>query len=405
MRYTTSVVDFVVGERSGLPVPVLDIRLAETKWYETPSFIEELASKLPRPMPTFPDDASPKDREKALVAALEKTHDKKVLEHWKVDFKQRLNLFWHVVGQAMEKLGAGADILEKTRERVRHCVRRQRSAEWRKFYGVVRRGKVALEREDCFYPYQSAVMRELPNPVLSFVPPIVQRKIDVNHVERLRRLEDQLVNVMRIRGGYDKDARDSNRGKSFGLTTVQGGTHSNKRKGISGSIHMNKTLTGMSTTKKGACAELGIDVDKLQDEIVEAITDVIVRAFGKAPWFKAALHKFETVPKNRMLPGRQLPSSHIWWTSDPKFYHVHTDTNTVPPAFLVCVSDCKGGELCCLPPTGGPTIVDTSVPTVVGGSWAQYPHCNLPVLRGDRHSFVIYMDHRNLADSYKVMID
>jgi len=400
VHYPPSVVAVVLGERSGLPVPKLAFKFSKTAWYEEPSFIESLADQQPTAIPSYPENATPKEREKYLVAALDLSADKKDLEQWNVELKQKLKHFWQVVGNEMVRKGADARILEKTRARVRKCIKKRRDAEWRQFYGLVNRGKVAVGREDCFYPFQSAVMRELPNPVLSFVPPVVKKTIPSKHVERLRDLESKLEVVLRIRGGYNRDARDSNYGYSLGRTTVTGGTHSDKSKGVSGSVHMNQTLTGMSKSKKNECAKEGVDVDSLQTELISAITELIVDSFGAAPWFKAAMDKLRRIPSRRMLPGEKLPSSHIWWTCNPEAYHVHTDTNTVPPAFLICVSKCRGGELVCLPPTGGPTVIDTSTPTIIGGSWAQYPHCNLPVLQGVRHSYVVYTDHRNLAESY-----
>jgi hypothetical protein len=398
--------DVVVGERSGLPVPVLNFEFNESPWYEKPDYIEGLVARLPRPYMTYDEGATPKEREKALAAELEKSnYDIRVLERWKQELRERETEFWSSIREELTGAGLGEEIVKETKRRVSQCIKKKRDAKWKIEHGLVRRGKVAMDRGDCFYPFQPEVMHQLPNPILSFVPPMVQKKIPNRHVERLRGLEGKLEIVMRIRGGYRRDLRDSNVGYSLGRTTVSGGAHSSKRKGVSGSVHMNRNLTGMSLKNKNECAKDGVDVDALQTEIIEAISDLLLDSFGKSPWFKAAIDKLRTIPSIRLLPGGKVPASHIWWTSCPEKFHVHTDTNTVPPAFLVCVSQCKGGELCFLPPEGGPTVINTSIPTVIGGSWAQYPHCNFPVRRGNRHSFVVYLDHRNLAESYKVMID
>ena len=378
---------------------------APTKeWHAAPDFVAAVAMKHPRLLPSYSEGATPKEREAALRRQIAISTSVYHLERERDQYEEQVRAFWVKVGRAMMDKGASQESIAKLKRRVRQTFEKQQQAEWKRVHGVVKRGTVAKDSPSSRFPFQSVVMRELPNPIMSFVPPLVTRRLKLGHIQRLRELEAKLKIVLRIRGGYKRDARDSNNGYSLGRTTVNGGTHSSKEDGIAGSLHMNRTLTGMSRAKKNECALRGVDADQLQEDIVNAITDVILCSFGKSPWFTASLDKLKDIPEIRFLPGHKIPNSHIWFTIDPEAFHVHTDTNTIPPAFLICVSEAKGGELCCLPPIGGPRVVSFEQPTIVAGAWAQYPHCNLPVTKGERHSFVVYMDHRNLAESYKEMI-
>jgi hypothetical protein len=130
------------------------------------------------------------------------------------------------------------------------------------------------------------------------------------------------------------------------------------------------------------------------------ISRIILTLYGNHPWFKCAMEKLMNVPDDRLVPGRRIPISHIWMTSDPEKWHVHTDTNTVPPAFVFCVGRCVGGDLVVTTEDGKVVELDTSPGRVIGGKWAQLPHCNTPLISGERHSYVCYLDNRVLSTSW-----
>jgi hypothetical protein len=113
------------------------------------------------------------------------------------------------------------------------------------------------------------------------------------------------------------------------------------------------------------------------------------------------MNKLQRVPDERLIPGRRVPISHIWMTSEPEAWHVHTDTNTIPPAFVFCVRTCNGGDLVVTTPEGKAVVIETTAGRVIAGKWAQLPHCNTKVLSGERHSYVCYLDHRVISTSWE----
>jgi hypothetical protein len=69
----------------------------------------------------------------------------------------------------------------------------------------------------------------------------------------------------------------------------------------------------------------------------------------------------------------------------------------------MCPKTYNGGDLLVYDPYEE-TVLRAQLPRskVLGGAWAQHPHCNTFVAEEeDRHSFVIYIDNRMLSDSYK----
>jgi hypothetical protein len=141
----------------------------------------------------------------------------------------------------------------------------------------------------------------------------------------------------------------------------------------------------------------------LQQEVIDMVRTVILEAFGEETWFKEVMHQYSAIPKDRFLAD-DIPCSHIWWTKNPKAFHAHIDTNTLAPAFVFCPNTYKGGHLIAQLPTGEKRTVKLEEGVVAGGSWAQHPHCNSPVNKGeDRRSFVVYLDHRVISKSYIVV--
>lgn len=400
------VVNVVTGVSSGLPVPVIQFSMRCPEWYRNETFIERLTNRVPLNERSYSHAALPKHREKVMKKLLQSCRKISHLKSLEKRHKERVAHFWKTTKHVLKETGRldRWQILD-VQKRVRQLLHRRKMRIWRDAYGIVQRGKVESGNTKAILPFQDEVMKSLPNHYLSFVPPLDVRSVPYVMMDRLRTVESKLETVLRIRGGARRpDQRDSNRGMSLGRTTVTGGRHSNANANVSGSIHMNRNLTGCARLTK-LCKEKGVNLEDLQSDVIETISDIIDELYGKACWYKAAKDVLRKVPKIRLLPGGRIPASHIWWTSHPKSYHVHTDSNTIPPAFVLCANPVRGGELCCLPPYGGVQVIDTNAPVVVGGSWAQFPHCNAPVLQGQRHSFVVYLDNRNASQKYKVMID
>jgi len=397
----------VLGPRSRLPVPKIHFDFASETWFTNAAFLSRIADLVPG---VKTDESlisvGHKARESALEFVVRSVNGVQALQDRQRAEKTRQARFWKTLGEVLKNTGRLVPHeVDVVRKKVRQLLHRRKMHRWKLSYGVVQRGGVEIGNAGALLPFQQQVMKILPNPHMAFVPPIDVRRMAPSILTRLQQIESKLKVVLRLRGGAGtRDKRDSNRGVSLGRTTVTGGGHSDAAAGISGSIHMNRNLTGYATLARESLQE-GVDVHELQRDIIDCVCDCVEHSFAKAPWYKAAMDKLRNIPKLRLLPGARIPASHIWWTSNPKSFHVHTDTNTLPPAFLVCATEVVGGELVCLPPSGNVTVVDTKPGTVVGGSWAQYPHCNAPVVRGERHSFVVYLDNRHASSRYSVLID
>jgi len=261
--------------------------------------------------------------------------------------------------------------------------------------GLNKQGKPKKHLEPI--PFQQGTFKDLPHHDMSFVPVVQVKSMPHSLLKEMKDLQEQLI--MRIRGGAatrKPDARDSNRGHSIAYCVVGGGRHASKERGISGSLHINNNITGKG---KFALDRANAAV-MLQCRVFALVTKVIVTLFGGAPWFKATMEKLSSIPRDRFIPGGRIPCSHIWFTADPKSFHIHTDTNTIPPAFVFCVESCIGGDLLVTLPNGEVKVIETTAGRVAGGKWAQLPHCNTPVICGTRHSFVCYLDHRAISTSW-----
>jgi hypothetical protein len=244
------------------------------------------------------------------------------------------------------------------------------------------------------FDFNSKLVQHRPDTGLSFIPIRSHAKIKQKLLTRLQSLEEKLVahfegsSAQRLRGGagnYQSDARDSNRGKSLSHTVVSGGQYANKRNDISGSVHLNSNL-------KTARA--------LQEEVNEVITEIVENSFGPQPWYMLLKFLLKDIPADRFIgTASTLPCSHIWWTRDPKSFHVHCDNNTIGAAFIFCANTVEGGSLVIQTPDGSKHTKHLKAGEILGGSWAQYAHCNEPT-EYQRRSFVVYLDYRVLSSSY-----
>jgi hypothetical protein len=116
------------------------------------------------------------------------------------------------------------------------------------------------------------------------------------------------------------------------------------------------------------------------------------------------------IPDAAFLPGsRRFPASAIWWTHSPEALHVHCDTNSLGAAFVFAAVTVNGCDLVVDRPVDCGyqlTKFHLTAGKIVGGSWAQYAHCNLPVLDFTipRRSWVVYLDYRTICASYRNLV-
>jgi hypothetical protein len=223
---------------------------------------------------------------------------------------------------------------------------------------------------------------------LSFVPTVQLGTFGPQNLARLQRLQDQLVDAVRLHGGADvMKTKKHQSGISLGITVAPGGRQPNHpmqgKNRYSGTIQY-KT---MRTTK----------MSQLQTDALSVMTACIEEAFGSTHWYKATKECFKGIPPNRRLPGTTLPASSIWWSWNDHVSKVHIDWNTVAPCFVLTPYTYDGANL----------LVgekDRKIPmkagSVVGGNWQRFPHCNDELLSGDRYSFVVYFDCRVLQSNY-----
>jgi hypothetical protein len=124
------------------------------------------------------------------------------------------------------------------------------------------------------------------------------------------------------------------------------------------------------------------------------LRDIVVEKYGNTDWYKALTSAVRgSIPADRLV--MDLPISHVWRATDPKFFHTHVDWNACGAAFLIpATRGVIGGDLVVTPDVGDCYSVDTSFGKIIGGEWALKAHCNETVYAGDREVFVLYLDKR-----------
>ena len=258
--------------------------------------------------------------------------------------------------------------------------------------GVGTMGRLILEhewRKLCVGDYAEEVWKNK----LSFVPVVSLGRVGSENLSKLRKVNERLVEVVRLRGGASKIKRHASKtkshqtGTSLGRTVVSGGRIPAALSDINQDV---ERPSGTIQFKKFPDATL-------QRETIEVVTDCVEEAFGSQGWYKAAKTCFAEVPRDRRLPHSSLPASNIWWSWKSHKSPVHIDTNVVPPCFVFCPYTYAGAELLC---NGRKMPLDSGL--VVGGSWHRFPHCNNNLLdnKVERYSFVVYFDYRMLNKSF-----
>ena len=123
---------------------------------------------------------------------------------------------------------------------------------------------------------------------LNFVPEFkVSQKVSVELQERLKRVQTQILSNKHFgRTGHYKDARDSNKGKSLGMTLVSGGRCADKSKGFSGSLHNSKhfevsRLWPKTESGQKSFLEDARELHSLKQELHDVLATIIISQFGK----------------------------------------------------------------------------------------------------------------------------
>lgn len=302
-------------------------------------------------------------------------------------------LFWQ--NYRKENPFAPASFITKIRKKVNNLSNYLKKQREFAALGIKRNG--SLMKWGIPLKFATGTFKELPNSELGFLPFAHTKTMSDLHLEEMKQLQSDLI--MRIRGGAGKKKcpKKSNTGASIAYCVVTGGTHSDKESGVSGSIHINSNI--VRGKNPGSDANQANFV--LQCRVFCLISKVILCLYGESPWLKAVMEKLRDIPKERLIPGGRVPVSNIWFTLEPGDKVIHTDTNTLPPAFVFCLDNYDGGDLLVTGPDGHTHKIDTTAGRVIAGKWNHYPHCNDKLNSGIRHSFVCYLDHRSVSASYK----
>jgi hypothetical protein len=224
---------------------------------------------------------------------------------------------------------------------------------------------------------------------LAFLPVVSLGTMQPGHLRRLQSVQERVVAAL---PNFAKPHRDGgNAGFSVGLTAVNGGVYGNRKKGVKGSIHLNPHLKQQP---------------ELQKAVLSVVEDILRSTYGKRPWFVELVRRLNggDIPESSFLLG--LPVSHIWLTNSPKLCNVHCDTTSLGAAFVFTAETVAGAELVIDKPVGNgyqATTYHLTAGRVIGGSWAQYAHCNLPLLDNvtPRRSWVVYLDYRAISADWR----
>ena len=220
-----------------------------------------------------------------------------------------------------------------------------------------------------------------------FVPFLTIGKSSEEAASRLLNLNDALV--AHFGKGNTKTKKREHEGWSLAYTATSGGIYGNIQKGISGSIHWNKHF------KKN---------DDLQREVLQAVAEMVISAFGEKAWYKKLMLYFDQEEnqymKDRLIPG--TPCTSIWWNTEIHPFRKHHDWNAFGPAFLFCPKTYKGGETIVTNPTCDVSqTIHLTWRDVVAGRWSRCKHYNKPSVAGERCSFVVYFDTRLANPAYE----
>jgi hypothetical protein len=178
-------------------------------------------------------------------------------------------------------------------------------------------------------------------------------------------------------------------GVSLGYTCVSGGRYAEKGK-WSGSFHANRNL---------------FHDPELQADVIDVCCQVIVQAFGRQKWYKAAMAYYNLEEnkhkKKYLLPG--TPCTGIWWSCDGREHNVHVDRNAYCSSFIFCPESYSGGALILrnkkMPAVQCKHLLQLG--EVIAGRWSRSEHC-IDACNESRNSFVLYGEYRILEkDTYK----
>lgn len=188
-----------------------------------------------------------------------------------------------------------------------------------------------------------------------------------------------------------KPKKDSaHNGYSFATRVAGGGKYSNVDESLSGSVHWSQDFAKDPS---------------LQRELIGALCDCIISAYGKCHWF-LSLNEFlrnnsDPCFADRLLPG--LPVTHIWLSVGVTPYNFHRDVKNFGVGFLLVPFDVEGADLVITDPD-----VDIAKSfhvkkyTVIAGRCFQCYHCNEPLKDPSsyRESYALYFDYRVGSSRY-----
>jgi hypothetical protein len=296
-----------------------------------------------------------------------------------------------------KRLGLTEEEFKDKRKEASNSAARERRRLRKELFNLTSRNTLAmtdgLNASNFGIPFERQLSKTSPDYRLAFLPVVSKCKMTAAHLCALQDIECRLLVALgaAVAPAGSAHRYAGNQGKSLGLTAVSGGPHA--RKGMSGSIHINRHLKSHAV---------------LQKDVNDLVVDIILESYGQKTWFVELVRRLQNIPDQAFLPTstRRIPVSHIWWTHSPKVCHVHCDKNSLGVTFVFAASTVAGGELVVDKPVGNGFQLrpyHLSAGTIIGGSWGQYAHCNLPVRDTitPRRSWVVYLDYRAISRKYK----
>ena len=339
-----------------------------------------------------PEDS--KNRVKAALKCYQSFYDD--IDRSIVSHKKSRHAFWQ---HFSERYG----VTKEEKEWLQYQLRLRKNREMRKSQrsaGMTCRGNTVRGRRQ-EVQMSECTLKSLPNPLFAYIRPINLGYLTPTTMKWAKDVQDRLL--LRLRGGAEPQVfhrKQANQGVSLGMRIAPGGKYA--RENRSGTCFMSSALSRKTTTGsvfgENSVKPHEWEKEELHDEVLDMVSTVITEAFGTSPWYKKLLSDLSKIPEDRLVSG--VPCSSVWFTSNPKPHKWHVDTNTLGAVFAFCLETVEGGEVSISMPHQ--TVnVHLKEGMVLGGTWAQYPHCNLPLVPGsDRHSFIVYLDHRMLNSKY-----
>ena len=260
---------------------------------------------------------------------------------------------------------------------------------WRAENGLTREGYVKRYTPVLFPCLPMGVAFSI-HPFFDGIPHVILRE-NHNHLDELRKIEEEIANLIKEETGVlESHKYGANIGVNLGLSVVDGGSHADKSKGVSGSIHFANFVKSRPDLRR---------------RLYCLFQTILSESFGQEAWYKRLLHlttklNFDS-GEIRTIPG--LPISAFWLTQQPRDEAVHCDRNVVGSTFLLTTKSVQGAAVCMCSPSGKFSTHQLQLGQILAGQWANFAHCNLKVTNKDcetRTSWTIYLDRRVFSERY-----